>query len=313
MWFSMTALFRVVFAGTPQNAAQTLERLVLEGINIVGVLTRADARVGRLGELAASPVAQKAAELGLKTFKSNAIDDQALKWLKALNADIGAVVAYGVIFKRSVLEIPRLGWLNLHFSLLPELPGPAPVQNAILQGKTATGVTVFRLDTGIDTGPIVSSMEQTIDAADTAGSLLTKLTGIGSKLLSEILQEDESQLALAKQQEIAGVHSYANKPTRELARLDFSGDAFTQLNKIRAMNPEPMAWFQLNQSSIRVIRAKFLDLRSDSATMKIVGKELVVHCENGSLVLELVQPAGKQQMSGPDWFRGLRVEKLKLS
>jgi methionyl-tRNA formyltransferase len=156
-------------------------------------------------------------------------------------------------------------------------------------------------------------MEQTIDAADTAGSLLTKLTGIGSKLLSEILQEDESQLALAKQQEIAGVHSYANKPTRELARLDFSGDAFTQLNKIRAMNPEPMAWFQLNQSSIRVIRAKFLDLRSDSATMKIVGKELVVHCENGSLVLELVQPAGKQQMSGPDWFRGLRVEKLKLS
>ena len=313
MLFSMTAKLRVVFAGTPQNAAETLDRLVSEGIQIVGVLTRTDARVGRSGELRPSAVAHVAKELGLETFKTNKIDDQALEWLSSLKADIGAVVAYGAIFEQSVLETPRLGWLNLHYSLLPELPGPAPVQHSILQGMKVTGVTVFRLDSGIDTGPIISNMEQVIDDVDTTGSLLSKLTGIGSKLLVDVLQQDEAKLALARPQEISGIYPSATKPTRELARLDFTGDALTQLNKIRAMNPEPMAWFELNGTIIRVIRARFQDSTSDVSTIRILEKELVVHCKTGSLVLELVQPAGKQQMSGADWFRGLRVEKLKLA
>jgi methionyl-tRNA formyltransferase len=313
MLFSMAAKLRVVFAGTPQNAAESLDRLVSEGVQIVGVLTRTDARVGRSGELTPSAVAQKAHELQLETFKANKIDDKAIEWLKSLRADIGAVVAYGSIFKQPVLEIPRLGWLNLHYSLLPELPGPAPVQNAILQGKKVTGVTVFRLDSGVDSGPIISSTEQAIDDADTTESLLSKLTGIGANLLIDVLQQDEAKLALAKPQEISGIHASATKPTRELARLDFTGDALTQLNKIRALNPEPMAWFELNGTIIRVIRARFQDSISEASTMRIVEKELVVHCQAGSLVLDLVQPAGKQQMSGADWFRGLRVEKLKLS
>jgi methionyl-tRNA formyltransferase len=309
----MAAKLRVVFAGTPQNAAESLDRLVSEGVQIVGVLTRTDARVGRSGELTPSAVAQKAHELQLETFKANKIDDKAIEWLKSLRADIGAVVAYGSIFKQPVREIPRLGWLNLHYSLLPELPGPAPVQNAILQGKKVTGVTVFRLDSGVDSGPIISSTEQAIDDADTTESLLSKLTGIGANLLIDVLQQDEAKLALAKPQEISGIHASATKPTRELARIDFTGDALTQLNKIRALNPEPMAWFELNGTIIRVIRARFQDSISEASTMRIVEKELVVHCQAGSLVLDLVQPAGKQQMSGADWFRGLRVEKLKLS
>jgi methionyl-tRNA formyltransferase len=312
MLFSMTAKLRVVFAGTPQNAAETLDRLVSEGVEIVGVLTRTDARVGRSGELTPSAVAQKAHELGLETFKTNKIDDKAIEWLISLRADIGAVVAYGSIFKQPVLEIPRLGWLNLHYSVLPELPGPAPVQHAILQGKKVTGVTVFRLDSGVDSGPIISSKEQAIDDADTTGSLMSKLTGIGSKLLVDILQQDEAKLALARPQEISGIHESAIKPNREFARLDLTGDSLTQLNKIRAMNPEPMAWFELNGTIIRVIRARYHDSTSEASTMRIVEKELVGHCRTGSLVLDLVQPAGKQQMSGADWFRGLRVEKLKL-
>jgi methionyl-tRNA formyltransferase len=313
MLFSMTAKLRVVFAGTPQNAAETLDSLLSEGVQIVGVLTRTDARVGRSGELTPSAVAHKANELGLETFKTNRIDDKALEWLKSLKVDIGAVVAYGCIFKQPALEIPRLGWLNLHYSLLPELPGPAPVQHAILQGKKVTGVTVFRLDTGIDTGPIIFSREQVIDDADTTGSLLSKLTGIGSQLLFDALQQDEASLALARPQEVSRFHASATKPTRELARLEFTGGALTQLNKIRAMNPEPMAWFELNGTIIRVIRARFQNSTSEPSTMRIVEKELVVNCEAGSLVLDIVQPAGKKQMSGADWFRGLRVEKLKLS
>lgn len=313
MLFSMTANLRVVFAGTPQNAAETLDRLVSEGIKIVGVLTRTDARVGRSGALTPSAVAQKAHELGLETFKTNKVDAKALEWLKSLKADIGAVVAYGSIFRQPVLETPRLGWLNVHYSLLPDLPGPAPVQHAILQGMKVTGVTVFRLDTGIDTGPIISSTEQAIDDADTTGSLLSKLTVIGSKLLADTLQQDEAQLTLARDQDVSGIHASATKPTRELARLEFTGDAVTQLNKIRAMNPEPMAWFELNGTMIRVIRARFQGSTSEVSTMRILEKELVVDCKTGSLVLERVQPAGKQQMSGADWFRGLQVEKLKLS
>ncbi len=313
MLFSMTAKLRVVFAGTPQNAADTLDLLVSEGVQIVGVLTRTDARVGRSGELTPSAVAHKAHELGLETFKTNKIDDKALEWLKSLNADIGAVVAYGSIFKQPALDTPRLGWLNLHYSLLPDFPGPAPVQHAIMQGQKVTGVTVFRLDSGIDSGPIISSTEQVIDDADTTGSLLSKLTGIGSKLLLDVLQQDEVKLSFAKPQEISGIHASATKPTRELARLEFTGDALTQLNKIRAMNPEPMAWFEINGTVTRVIRARFQDSTSEASTLRIVEKDLVVHCKVGSLVLDIVQPAGKQQMSGADWFRGLRVEKLKLS
>lgn len=313
MLFSMTAKLRVVFAGTPQNAAETLDRLVGEGVQIVGVLTRTDARVGRSGELTPSAVAQKAHELGLETLKTNKIDDKALEWLKSLKADIGAVVAYGSIFKQPVLDTPRLGWLNLHYSLLPDFPGPAPVQHAILQGQKVTGVTVFRLDTGIDTGPIIAITEHAIDDADTTESLLSELTVIGSRLLVEVLKQDEAKFALARPQEISGIHTSATKPTRRLARLNFKGDALIQLNKIRAMNPEPMAWFELNGTIIRVIRARFQDSNSEPSTMRIVEKELVVHCKVGSLVLDLVQPAGKQQMSGADWFRGMRVEKLNLS
>lgn len=313
MLFSMAAKLRVVFAGTPQNAAETLDRLVNERIQIVGVLTRTDARVGRSGELTPSAVAQKAHELGLETFKTNKIDDKTLEWLKSLKADIGAVVAYGSIFKQPVLDTPRLGWLNLHYSLLPDFPGPAPVQHAILQGQKVTGVTVFRLDTGIDTGPIIARTEHAIDEADTTESLLSELTVIGSRLLVDVLKQDEAKFALARPQEISGIHTSATKPTRELARLNFKGDALIQLNKIRAMNPEPMAWFELNGTIIRVIRARFQDSNSEPSTMRIVEKELVVHCKVGSLVLDLVQPAGKQQMSGADWFRGMRVEKLNLS
>ena len=309
----MSDKLRVVFAGTPHNAAVTLETLVRRGVNVVGVLTRKDAPVGRSRELAPSPVALKAKELGIQVFKSNSIDDLCLAWLETLRVDIGAVVAYGVIFKQPALDAPRLGWLNLHYSLLPELPGPAPVQHAILQGRKLTGVTVFRLDTGIDTGPIVSSAELKINDTDTAGELLEKLTNLGSDLFAGVLLDDEAKLSLARPQGSDYETSTASKPTRELAKLNFSADSTTVLNKIRAMNPEPMAWFQLNETSIRVIRAKPSGSSSVESIASVVDKELVVGCKEGSIVLELIQPAGKAQMSGADWFRGLRVENLKLS
>ena len=310
----MTQQLRVVFAGTPDNSAETLERLHLAGIQLVGVLTRRDSRVGRSGELSSTHVAQKALQLGLATHKSNSMDEPTLKWLSALNADLGVVVGYGTIFRKNVLAIPRLGWLNLHYSLLPELPGPAPVQHALLQGKKFTGVTVFRLDEGVDTGPIVASKQIAIHELDTAGSLLARLTGVGSGLLTDVLVAGEPLIAAAVAQQRVGDFPIASKPTRAQAKLDFTADASTQLNKIRAMNPEPMAWFEYKSAPVRVLQASLLSsTSSESSQATMVSKQLIVSCQAGSLILDVVQPAGKNIMSGADWFRGLRAENLKLT
>jgi methionyl-tRNA formyltransferase len=314
MLSSMASSLKVVFAGTPENAAFTLERLHQAGVNIVGVLTRSDAIVGRNKQIQSSPVAVMGERLGLSVHKSNSMDPKTTEWIKSLDADIGAVVAYGTIFKKEVLEIPRLGWLNLHYSLLPELPGPAPVQHALLLGKKTTGVTVFRLDEGIDTGPIIARDELEIDDLDTAGTLLTRLSQIGAELMIEVLLAGESKIITAVPQQAESTDKKATKPNRELAKLDFSSTATSQLDKIRAMNPEPMAWFELDGLQVRVIQARAVPSTSEfPSEARIVDKELVVGCKDGALVLDVVQPAGKRQMSGADWFRGLRVERLMLS
>lgn len=314
MLFSMKSSLRVVFAGTPDNAAFTLERLYDAGVNIVGVLTRTDARVGRNKQLRSSPVADVANRLGLALHKANSVDPQAMAWIRGLNADIGAVVAYGTILKKSVLEIPRLGWVNLHYSLLPELPGPAPVQHALLVGNKRTGVTVFRLDEGIDSGPIIASTSLEIGDLDTAGSLLTKLSEIGASLLVEVLLAGASQIEAATAQHSDLGIQRATKPNRELAKLNFNSTATVLVDKVRAMNPEPMAWFELKDVPVRVIRAKSVpSISGIPGEAMIVDGQLVVVCRDGSLVLEVVQPAGKREMPGSDWFRGLRAEKVTLS
>ena len=310
----MADSLRVVFAGTPENAAAILTELHTSGVHIVGVLTRHDSLVGRAKQLKSSAVAQTAEDLGIPLYKSNSIGPGVIDWLKSLKADVGAVVAYGAIFEKEMLETPRLGWINLHFSLLPELPGPAPVQNALLLGRPKTGVTVFRLDEGIDTGPIVSQEVVSIKAIDNAGTLLAKLTNVGSELLGKAIIGGESVIVSTRVQESTGNHVYAAKPTRDLAKLDFSDSAVSQVNKVRAMNPEPMAWFNYNVSPVRVLSARAIaENNIHSSEARMLGKDLVVGCGQESIVLEIVQPAGKQQMSGADWFRGLRLDKTLIS
>ncbi|CAB4547987.1 unannotated protein [freshwater metagenome] len=313
MLSSMAKNLRLVFAGTPANAARTLADLHSGGFNIVGVLTREDARVGKSRDLSPSPVASVAAGLGLKTRKSNSMGADTLDWLLSLKADLGVVVAYGAIFRSAVLEIPRLGWINLHYSLLPELPGPAPVQHALLKGLSATGVTVFRLDEGIDTGPIVDQMEVAIWQEDNSATLLDRLTTEGSRLLAGSITQGEEAICSATPQDLSTTTSHAYKPTRENARVDFGSSAVDLTNKVRAMNPEPMAWFEHKGAPVRILSARATDESHPVRQAQILDKELVVGCKSGSLVLEVIQPAGKTPMSGSDWFRGMRVEKLELS
>jgi methionyl-tRNA formyltransferase len=300
---------RVIFAGTPDNAASTLEHLIALGINIVGVITRLDSKVGRSGTYQESAVAVKAVSNQIEVYKTNEIDETCRAWVKSLAPDIGVVVAYGVIFDAEFLKLPKSGWLNLHYSFLPALRGAAPVQNAILRGLEETGVSVFLLDEGIDTGPLVRQEAVAIGSSESAGELLRKLTDVGAELLATVLMGLESNLSGALEQPTLPPDEIARKPTRQSAKLSFTESSNQLSRKIRAMNPEPMAWFEFEGTAVRVLRARpTLSAGAKVGSAQLLGKDLVVACGEGGLALETIQPAGKSAMSGSDWFRGLQTK-----
>lgn len=305
---------RIVFAGTPINAAKTLESLVIAGHTVVGVLTRADAPTGRNGLVTESPVAMAASSLGIPVMKSNQVDKSVLDWLSKLNPDLGVIVAYGCILASDALGIPKKGWVNLHYSLLPKYPGASPVQHALLAGETETGVTVFQLDEGVDTGPILATKQTGILPDENAGELLERLTGVGSELLGQSLSEFDKQHSSQKHQEIITDRFVTRRINRAMARLSFEVSAKEFVNKVRAMNPEPVAWCELDGVPIRVLEASISDLSELTPGMlKLVDSELVVGCLAGAVILKVLQPSGKKPMKGADWFRGLRRDSLFLS
>jgi methionyl-tRNA formyltransferase len=305
---------RIVFAGTPVNAAKTLEALVDAGHTVVGVLTRADAATGRAKTVTESPVAATASLLKIPVLKSNKVDEAVLDWISALRPDLGVIVAYGCILKADALAIPRNGWVNLHYSLLPIYPGASPVQQALLDGATSTGVSVFELDEGVDSGPILSTQLVAISAEDNAGTLLKRLTEAGAELLMKTLNNYDELHSSRQLQGLESGRSVTRKITRSHAKLDFSASAQEVLNMVRAMNPEPVAWFEMDTQPVRVLEAALVESHALTVGMaKLVGSDLVVGCAHGSVALKKVQPAGKTEMAGADWFRGLRKDLLLLS
>lgn len=305
---------RILFAGTPTNAASTLDALVSAGFEVVGVLTRNDAKVGRNKSITETPVAVAASKHGIEVQKANFISPDVQSWIEDKNADLGVIVAYGSILKKPTLQSPAKGWINVHYSLLPEFPGAAPVQHAILEGKSVTGVSIFRLDEGIDTGPILASREHEIAPSVTAGELLSELTVIGSDLLVETVSFLDERIANQRQQPKQPSSRVAGKLSRADAKIDFSSPVSSVHNFIRAMNPEPMAWFEIENSPVRVLSTSLspnLDLTPGELMVR--EGELLVGCKGGALKLLRVQPAGKNEMSGADWFRGLRQDSIRIS
>lgn len=304
---------RILFAGTPANAAHTLDALVAQGLDVIGVLTREDAPVGRKKALTESAVASAAARHGIPTLRANQVSKEVLDWIGSLKPDLGVIVAYGSILRKPALELPVMGWVNLHYSLLPKFPGAAPVQHAILSGEAKTGVSVFRLDEGIDTGPILSQVGQQIDSEMNSGELLEKLTQVGSELLVDTLAHLEERIAKQQKQVIPVGTAVAGKISRPMARMNFLLSAPVVHNFVRAMNPEPMAWFEFQGVQVRVLKAAV----SNSASFApgegvVVAGGLIIGCGQGSVELVRLQPAGKNAMSGADWFRGLRQESISV-
>lgn len=305
---------RIIFAGTPANAASTLQALLAQKHDVVGVLTRKDAPTGRSGTLTESPVANVAREHSLELLKSNQPDTEVAQWISSLNPDLGVIVAYGSILKANLLQIPSKGWLNVHYSMLPKYPGASPVQQALLEGESTTGVTVFQLDEGVDSGPILNQVSSEISPEATAGSLLEELTVVGSDLLLATLEDLDSYIQKKSGQEPNPSQPVTRKITRALAIIDFALPARRIVNLVRAMNPEPVAWFEFESQPVRVLEASMVEIPVLAAGVAVLSNgELVVGSSDEAVILRTIQPAGKKPMSGADWFRGLRRDSLSLT
>ncbi|CAB4610035.1 unannotated protein [freshwater metagenome] len=299
---------RVIFAGTPLNAAATLIALKKSGIDIVGVLTRTDAPMGRKKILTQSPVADAAEVLGIPVVKANQVDESALSQLQSLNADLGVVVAYGAFLNETTLQSLPKGWINLHYSLLPDLRGAAPVQHALLQGLGSTGVTAFQLDKGMDTGPILLQAPTVIEPDENAGRLLNRLTDLGVSVLLELLPSIAAGIAKQTPQDDSRA-TFAPKISRSHALIDWKQSAMSIQQLVLAMNPEPMAWTTLDEESFRILDARAYRgdyLQASPGTIQSIDEKVLVACNSGALQLINVQPAGKNEMSAADWYRGVK-------
>ena len=233
---------RLLFAGTPDVAVPSLDALLASDHDVVAVLTRPDARAGRGRSTAPSPVARRAEEAGVEIIKAARLGDPGVtERLGDLAPDCAPVVAYGALVPPTALGVPRLGWVNLHFSLLPAWRGAAPVQHAIAHGDQVTGATVFTLEEGLDTGPVLGVMTEEVRPRDTSGDLLARLATAGAGLLVATLDGLERGDLAAVAQPADGV-SYAPKLTPEDARVDWSTPAFAVDRLVRACTPAPGAW-----------------------------------------------------------------------
>ncbi len=299
---------RLVFAGTPEVAIPALDAVAASRHELVGVVTRPDAPAGRGRRLVASPVAQRAEELGvpvLKPLRPRDADFQVA--LRDLRPDCCAVVAYGALLPQPVLDIPEHGWVNLHFSVLPSWRGAAPVQHAIWAGDEVSGATTFRLVRELDAGPTFGLMTQTIRPEDTAGDLLERLAEGGAGLLVQTLDGIEDGTLEAREQPADGV-SLAPKIAVEDARVDWTEPAIAVDRHIRACTPEPGAWSTFEGERIKLGPARPVEReRLEPGRVEVTKNAVYVGTGTGPVQLSRVTPRGRKEMHAADWARGARL------
>jgi len=299
---------RLVFAGTPEVALPSLDRIAGSSHELLAVVTRPDAPAGRGRRLIRSPVARWADERGIEVLTpARPREPDFLARLSEIAPDCVPVVAYGALVPPEALAIPRYGWVNLHFSLLPAWRGAAPVQHAILHGDQITGACVFELERGLDTGPVYGSLTEPIGARDTAGDLLTRLADAGGHLLVDVLDGIGRGEAHAVSQPAEGV-SLAPKITTDDARVRWADPGFAVDRRIRACTPAPGAWTRFRQERLRVGPVEPLDagLSLTPGQIRMAGDRILVGTGTAPVALGQVQPAGKKWMSADAWVRGAR-------
>ena len=317
---------RLVFAGTPAAALPTLRALAASRHTVAAVVTRPDAPVGRGKKMHSSPVAELAEELGIETLKPvRPKEDWFLDRLRAIAPDCCPVTAYGALLPQVALDIPRFGWVNLHFSVLPAWRGAAPVQHAILRGDDITGATTFLIVKELDAGPVFGTLTEPIRPADTSGDLLDRLSVAGAELLVRTLDAIEDGTVRAVPQPSDGV-SIAPKLTPADARVDWKLPAHLIDRQLRACTPDPGGWTELDagpadeQQPANAARLKLWPvalaagagvISGSAETGSLAPGELLVdrnavYVGTGTIPVRLgdVQPQGKRRMPASDWARG---------
>lgn len=298
---------RVVFMGTPDFAVPCLEALIERKDEIAGVFTQPDKPVGRGHKLKAPPVKELAASHGIPVFQPPTLKDAAAQQqVRELAPELIVVVAYGKLLPKAVLDIPPLGCINVHGSLLPKYRGAAPIQWAVLNGEKQTGVSTMFLSEGMDCGDVILERAVEINEGETSGELFDRLAPIGAGLLRETIELIASGSAPRRRQDESQA-TLAPMITKDMARLDFTKDAAALINTINGMNPWPVAHTAVGGAVIKVYRARAADAAGAPGEV-LDGKRFVVACKGGALELLEIQAQGGKRMAAADYLRGHPVK-----
>jgi methionyl-tRNA formyltransferase len=300
---------RILFWGTPEFAVTPLRAIADEGHDVVGVVTQPDRPAGRGRGLSMSAVKREAMEMGVPVLQpERARGDEFMAQARALDPELSVVVAYGQILKPEVLALPPLGSINIHASLLPELRGAAPIQWAVARGYQTTGVTIMRMEAGLDSGPMILKVEEEILADDSASELAERLSAVGAEAVVEALALMESGQAREEVQDHSRA-TFAPKIDRETARIDWTLSAERVSLHIRAMDEVPGAWtLHGARGAVKLFRPRASGGTGEPGTVMAVGEEgVLVACGEGAVLVREVQPPGKRRMAAGEWVRGRGV------
>ncbi|KJL27926.1 methionyl-tRNA formyltransferase [Microbacterium oxydans] len=297
---------RLVFAGTPDAAVPTLHRLASDH-GVAAVITRPDAPLGRKRVLTPSPVARAADELGIPVIRAARLDDEVTQRIAALRVELGVIVAYGGLVREPLLSTPRAGWINLHFSLLPQWRGAAPVQRALIAGDARLGASVFQLVPELDAGDVFASRAFDVPDAATAEVALRTLAEAGAELTAEVVSGIANGTAIAQPQQ--GEASYAAKLTLEDGVLDWSQPVEVVFARFRGVTPEPGAHTTIDGQRLKILEAApaFDAEALPSGHITATKSAVLIGTASSPLAVTRVQPAGKGAMQAADWWRGQRA------
>ncbi|OCG07035.1 methionyl-tRNA formyltransferase [Gilliamella sp. wkB178] len=298
-----TKPLNIIFAGTPDFAARHLQALIEAKHNVIAVFTQPDRPAGRGNKLTSSPVKQLALANNLPVYQPATLkSEESQNMIAKLNADIMVVVAYGLILPQAVLDMPNLGCLNVHGSLLPRWRGAAPIQRACWAGDTQTGITIMQMDAGLDTGDMLYKLACPIESHDTSASLYDKLAKLGPKALLETLTLISERKIKPEKQDPTLV-TYAEKLSKQEAKLDWNLSAIQLERCVRAFNPWPVSYFEVNGEMVKVWQAEVVATKHKQPTGTILQADkrgICIATSDGALNMTLLQPAGKKPMSAQD-------------
>ena len=305
---------KIVFMGTPDFSLQPLKSLVEAGYDVSLVLTREDKKRNR-GELSPTPVKELAQELNIPVITPSKMKDEALiERLKSENADFFVVVAYGKILPKEILDIPRLGCINIHASLLPEYRGAAPIQWSIIDGKKKTGISTMLMDEGLDTGDILKQYELPIEDDETGGSLFDKLAILGGEAIVDTIANFDS---ITPTPQGEATTNYAKMISKQMGEIDFNKSATEIERLIRGMNPWPSAYTKYEGKVLKIWEAKVseniselpnINLSENYGKIYSINKDIFIICNNSVLKVLSLQLEGKKRMSAKDFLLGREIK-----